>query len=311
LRLDRFLIDRWLPSIRSTVRASTFTSYAGHVRHHISPRIGQFQIDRIDARILNELYSELLVSGRADKRGGLSPVTVRRVHATLHRAFRDATRWGLLDSNPASRCDPPKARAHHAREMKTWSAQDLKRFLLVTASEPLGPLWHVLAMTGLRRGEGLGLRWCDVDLARGVLLVRQTIVAVGSEVQVSSPKTARGRRVVALDREAQLLLASLAHGGLSDSLVFNRQGAPLHPVSVSKAFKRSVERHALPRIRLNDLRHTHATLALEAGVHPKIVSERLGHSTVALTLDIYSHALDHMQAEAAAQIGVMVWGQAP
>lgn len=308
LTVARFLHERWLPDIRTTVRATTHASYSSHVSRHIVPRIGSLPLRVVGPDVLNRLYADLLSGGRASGRG-LSSTTVRRIHATIHRAFRDAVRWGLLSENPAARCDPPKERADH-HEMRTWDRRQLAAFLEHVASDPLYPLWHLLAMTGLRRGEALGLRWSDVDLPRQTLVIRQTIVAVGYEVELSRPKSARGRRVVALDEGTVkvLRLHKTKTGGIgSEGLVFRRSDLqPLHPVAISKAFASLVRGSGLPPIRLHDLRHTHATLALEAGIHPKIVSERLGHSTVAFTLDIYSHCLQHMQHEAAAKIADLV-----
>jgi integrase len=194
--------------------------------------------------------------------------------------------------------------------MKTWSAKELRSFLEFSKHDELHALWFLLATTGLRRGEALGLRWSDVDLRGANVAVRQTIVEVGGRILVSTPKTARGRRVVALDAASVAVLKQ--HGrGLSkdDVLVFGRpDGSPLRPSVVTRRFRGLVADSGLPRIRLHDLRHTHATLALEAGVHPKVVSERLGHATIAFTLDVYSHALHHMQREAAEKLGQFLFG---
>ena len=307
--LPDFLTETWLPAIRRSIRDSTYAGYASHVHRHIVPALGSLPLASVKPSDINDFYARLLREGGARSKEPLSGTTVRRVHATLHRAFRDAVKWGLVDSNPVSRADPPSPRADTPREMRTWRAEELKQFLSSVAPQEDRELWHVLAMTGLRRGEALGLRWCDVDFERASLSIRQTVITIGYEVVVSGPKSSRGRRVVALDETTLKVLRYLkppdAH---SDDLVFHRRGQPLHPVRVSKTFKRLVRQAGLPDIRLHDLRHTHATLALEAGIHPKIVSERLGHSTVALTLDIYSHCLQHMQHDAAEQIALLVQG---
>ncbi|MGH9196531.1 MAG: tyrosine-type recombinase/integrase [Acidimicrobiia bacterium] len=311
MTLKTFLEKHWLPAITSTIRKSTHHGYTAHVRTHIVPRLGRKQLAGIDGPALNSLYAELLAGGRHDGKGGLAPATVRRVHATLHRAFRDAVRWGYLTENPADRCDPPRQNWPTASEKNTWTPTELSRFLDHVRDDDLCALWFVFAMTGLRRGEAIGLRWKDVDLQGKVIAIRQTLVQVGRELTVSTPKTARGSRVVAIDgatvkvlmhhRETQLL-----QGVRHDDLVFRRNGKPLDPRWVSKRFRSLVWQARLPRIRLHDLRHTHATLALKAGIHPKIVSERLGHSTISFTLDVYSHALPSMQAEAADQIASLV-----
>jgi integrase len=172
----------------------------------------------------------------------------------------------------------------------------------------------------MRRGEVLGLRWADLDLDNGWLSVRQTLVVVDNHPHISQPKTARGRRRIALDpatisalrghrrtQAAERLAAGSAWS--ADGLVFTYQdGRPLHPEYVRRQFDRRIHRARLPRIRFHDLRHTHATLALQAGVHPKVVSERLGHTTVSMTLDIYSHAIPAMQQDAAATVANLVTG---
>ena len=307
--LGRFLVGEWLPAIERTVRATTFINYRVHVERHLVPHVGAVSLEELTGTLINKVYAELLARGRVTNGGSLSSATVRRIHATLHRALRDAVRWGLLTENPADRCDPPRASGDDVTEMRTWDAGQLRSFLEVVRDDRLFPLWHLLAMTGMRRGEALGLPWRDVDLDDGRLAVRQSLVAVGHEVQVSLPKTARARRVIALDASTIEVLESHA-GGTPDGFVFTTpEGGFLHPNLVSKAFARSVAASGLPRIRLHDLRHTHATIALRAGVHPKIVSERLGHATVSLTLDVYSHAVPHMQQEAALRIGDTVFGE--
>ena len=310
--VGRFLWETWLPAIKTTVRTSTFLSYQSHLRNHICPYIGEKRLDRIDGSALNGLYATLLERGRQNGTP-LSAATVRRVHAVLHRAFRDAMRWGLIARNPCAGADPPKLRAGRQTQFSTWSADELKRFLDFVQDDKLHPLWLLLATTGMRRGEALGLRWCDLDLGHGEAAIRQTVVSHHYVIAMSEPKTARGRRVVALDDHSVAALAiykkeqSPEH---KDELVFcYRTKTPLNPIDISKRFIKLSQGAGLRRIRLHDLRHTHATLALQAGIHPKIVSERLGHSTISLTLDIYSHAIPHLQKEAAAEIATLVLGR--
>jgi integrase len=203
--------------------------------------------------------------------------------------------------------------------MKTWSKEELRDFLDAVKDERLSPLWHTIAMTGMRRGEALGLRWNDVDFEAGRLAIRRALIPFGREVVVSEPKTAKGRRVIAIDPgTVEVLKAQAARqlhdqeqwgeGWVDSGYVFTcESGQFLDPESVSRYWRQALKMAMVPKIRLHDLRHTHATLALQAGVHPKVVSERLGHATVSITLDTYSHAIPAMQEEAAALIAGLVF----
>jgi integrase len=182
-------------------------------------------------------------------------------------------------------------------------------------------LWYTIAFTGMRRGEAIGLRWVDVDLENRRLSVRRALIPINREVIVSEPKTVKGRRVVALDPATiEVLKAQSARqlseqddwdeGWTDSGLVFTAEnGAALDPESVSRYWRQAVKKSMLPRIRLHDLRHTHATLALQAGIHPKVVSERLGHANISITLDTYSHAIPAIQEEVAALIAGLVFAR--
>jgi integrase len=239
---------------------------------------------------------------------------VRYLHTILNKALSDAIRLGHISVNPAVAADPPSPRATRPPVFPVWSPAELARFLESAKHDPHYVAFHLAAATGLRRGELLGLRWCDLDLAVGELHVVQTIVEVAHEVEVSPPKTAQSRRVVALDaRTCQILARHRAVAAArttdfdDDNLMFTTAGGePIHPALFSYYFKRRVQLAGVRRIRLHDLRHTHATHALRAGVHPKVVSERLGHSTITITLDTYSHVLPSMQREAAEAVAALL-----
>jgi len=242
---------------------------------------------------------------------GLDPRTVTYIHTILHRAFKDAVRWGRLARNPADAADPP--RSGQKSTAKAWDAATLRRFLEESQGEGdrLYPLWVLLATTGMRRGEAVGLRWSDLDLEAGRARVVQTIIQIRSQVQVSEPKTAQGRRPIKLDTATVTVLRShrsrMAQERLlvgpdfnSLGLVFHQpDGSWLRPGAVSESFLRRARRYDLPRLTLHGLRHTWATLALERGIHPRVVQERLGHSTIAITLGIYSHVAPSLHDEAA------------
>jgi integrase len=314
-----YLTD-WLPAIETTVRPATFHSYARNLRLHVLPYIGNMTLSKVDAGNLNGLYARLLREGHRSRPGGLSPRSVRYLHTILHRAFKDAVRWGRLARNPADAADPPKESSSGAPQMKTWTPAELRRFLEACAEDRLYPAFLMLATTGMRRGELLGLRWSDVDLEKRRAAVRQTVIAVNHAVHFGTPKTAKGRRVVAIDaktvaalrahRQRQLEERLLLGAGWRDhDLIFCKvDGEPMHPERFSREFDRRVERHRLSRLTLHGLRHTWATLALRAGVHPKVVQERLGHAGIAMTLDTYSHAIPAMQEDAAETVAGLVFG---
>ena len=245
-----------------------------------------------------------------------SAATVRRIHATLHRALRDAVRWELIPRNPAGSADPPRARRP---EINVWSPAQLRVFLRDAAGDRHYDLWLFYILTGVRRGEGLALQWSDVDLTAGTAAIRRSLVPVDHRLVFGEPKTARGRRLIGLDPQLVRVLADrrrrheegriLTGVGLNDEdLVFALpDGRPLHPERVSRSFSKLVQKTGAPRIRLHDLRHLHATLALEAGVAPRVLADRLGHSSTAVTTDIYQHVLPHLDHDAARLVAELVF----
>jgi integrase len=317
----RDFVEDWIAAIAPTLRPSTLYSYDRNLRLHVLPQLGSIQLRRIDGGMLNALYAQLLADGKqSNGGGGLSPRSVRYVHTIVHRAFRDAVRWGRITRNPADAADPPRAAATARPAMTTWTADQVRAFLDYTADHRLHAAFVVLATTGMRRGECLGLRWSDFDLTAGRLAIVQTVIAVNHEVRIGSPKTARGRRTVALDpgtiavlrrhRQQQLAERMMMGAGFTDhDLVFCRpDGGPLHPERFSRTFEIEAARADLPRIRLHDLRHTWATLALSAGEHPKVVQERLGHANVSITLDVYSHVTEGLHSDAASRVAGIIFG---
>jgi integrase len=246
---------------------------------------------------------------------GLDRRTVNYIHTILHRALKDAVRWGRLARNPADAADPPRS-GQKADSVHAWDASTLRTFLSKSSEsqDRLHALWVLLATTGMRRGEALGIRWTDIDLDKGRLSIVQTITQTRSKVTVGEPKTTSGRRSIALDpatigvlrnhRKLMLEERMLVGPDFADEgLVFHQpDGACLRPDAVSSQFLRRVEKYGLPRLTIHGLRHTWATLALEQGIHPRVVQERLGHSTIAITLGIYSHVSPTLHDEAANQV---------
>ncbi len=322
--VTEYLRDEWLEATAPPqVGYETWDDRRRNLGHHVIPHLGDLRLQDVNASHLTRLYAHLMKEGRVDGGGGLSPTTVRRIHAILRKAFNDAVRWGVLQSNPTEFADPPPARvvkAARRRSMRTWNRDELRAFLDGTREHPLHALWMLAATTGMRRSELLGLRWPNLDLDAGTVLVRNTVVLEedGYELADAQKSTRSGRtihldhRTVARLREHRAELEAIAEATGPDwnhhDLVFpTPEGTWWNPPAVSLAFRRAVRSLGLRAVRFHDVRHSHASLLLRAGVNPKVVSERLGHSSVAFTLDSYAHVMPGMQPEAAERFSDLVF----
>lgn len=309
-------LDRWLAG-KQSLRDSTRLSYGVHVRKYLKPHLGALPLSELRPVHIERMY-QLIGSGDDDKRTArLSVASLRRIHATLTSALNTAVRRGLVVRNPAATVELPPLRRP---KVATWSAEDLGRFLTAVEGDPLHLIYLLLGLVGLRRGEAVALRWVDVDLNQGLLRVEQSLVKVGGRAVLGPPKSASGARTVALDDETcrrlqwhaarQRLEIHRATGTLSvPELVFTTShGTPLDPTFVSRHFHRLVLRHGLPRIRLHDLRHTSASIGLASGESLLEVSRRLGHSSITITADIYSHVSPLVAKESAERLAHRVLG---
>ncbi len=315
--LSKWVSDWWLPTTKTRVKPSTLDSYRRNLELHALPHLGNRQLRYITPAMLNVLYSRLLASGNKVRKGGLSPKTVRYIHTILHKALADAVDAGMIGVNAAERAKPPRPRATAAREILFWEPEELRRFLRLIHGHRLEAAWRLSAMTGMRRGEVLGLRWADLDLDAARISVRRALVSVGYQIITSTPKNHLAR-VIDLDATTVQCLrrhrkqqdgdrAEWGNEYQDEDLVFCKEnGTPVHPHTFSQAFQRLIAKSDLRRIRLHDLRHTHATIALKAGIQIKVISERLGHETPAFTLKQYAHVIPGMQAEAAAAVAALV-----
>jgi integrase len=324
-------LDHWLRSLR--LAPSTRTSYAKNVRLHIKPQLGHVQLSRLTGARISALYRDLERTGRQDHQSGtgLSARTVRYIHTILKAALREAAAQGLLATNPADKAKPPAARAAKAPEIHPWTALQLSTFLAWADERGRtdAVAWRVLAYTGARRGEVLALRWRDLDMDGGRLSVRRSVGIIrtkgeGAEL-VEGPTKSGRERAVDLDPHTIAALRGwrVARAGLDlrlardDALMFgDLEGTHQHPERFSRRFSEQLARcgrdlrdAAPPMIRVHDLRHTHASLMLRAGVPVKVVSERLGHSTPMITMQVYAHTMPGMQAEAAAKFAALVGGR--
>lgn len=318
--LGKFLNDRWLPIISPELSPSTRDNYGAIIRGHIGKDpIALERLDQIDPTKLDAFYVRLRRSGGKAKTG-LAPKTVANVHALLSSAFTFAVEKDLLTKNPAKRAKRPKA-DEEPDTPTPWSAKQVRAFLEHVDEDRLVALWWMLATTGMRRSEVLGIGWADVDFDRGSVAITHTVVK-GPEgvVRRRQTKTKSSRRRIALDGQTvanlkehrkRQLEERLAWGeGYTDlGVVFTREdGTLLRPVWVTRRFEVLRSDAKLPRIRLHDIRHTWATLALVSGVPMKVVQERLGHSSVTITSDLYSHIVEGLDRDAAETVTRSILG---
>ncbi len=271
--------------------------------------LGKILLNALTAQHLQKYYSGKILDGRRDGKGGLSPRTVREHHVIIHGALQWAVKMGLLIRNVADAVDPPR---YQQKEMRTFDEDGLTKFLDIARSTPYCEVFFTALYTGLRRSELLGLQWEDIDIVLAELRIVRTRHQLhdGSTV-LKTPKTARSRRVIALTPsnvlmfreylERQKSLWTLEGRTLrgSDFVFTDSEGQPLMPDTVTQAWIKLVRRAGCKGIRLHDARHSHASLMLKQGVHPKIVSERLGHASINITIDTYSHVLPGLQQAAA------------
>jgi integrase len=307
-------LDYWLEHTGDGLAAKSRERYRSIIERHLKPALGHHPISKLTPLQIQSYYTAAL-KGDGDGSRALSPATVLKHHHIVHRALRQALRWQLIARNPADAVEPPKA-AH--TEMRALDPTQTAALLAAAQGGRLYVSILVAVSTGLRRGELLGLRWCDLDLAGGTLAVRQTIEQTSAGIAFKQPKTAKSRRTLPLGEMAVAALRHhraeqverlLAAGQRHDEadLVFTLpDGSPWSPAAFSVAFQRLLRASGLPHLRLHDLRHTHASMLLSAGVHPKVVSERLGHANIAITMDTYSHVLPGIQQEAVRQFDLLL-----
>ena len=307
ITMDEYL-DRWLETaVKPRVRAKTYREYRATLHRNVRPKLGARRLTSVRPQDVQDLYTDLQAKGKS----------ARLTHVLMKGALKQAVAWQMLAKNPADYVTPPKRES--ARKMHAMAQDEIERFLKAAESSRWAPFFHVLVGTGLRPSEALALRWRDVDLATGTLTVRRSVQwdKDKREHVFNEPKTPSSRRTIPLPYGLTRVLADhmvMTSYDTPDDLVFTtRSGKPGgHRTIVQEAFKPAVRRAGLDEsIRLYDLRHTHATLLLLAGVHPKVVSERLGHSSVAITLDVYSHVLPGMQQEAAQKLDGVLYGSGP
>jgi integrase len=313
-------LSEWLDGIDLSREPTTAALYRVLLTHHVVPRIGGEQLQRITSSSLTRMYAELLRSGGPGGRK-LSPKSVRNVHTTLRKALADAVAARRLDWNPAEAAKLPKVA--RGAERRVWSPKQVAAFLGRVSDLRLGALYVLAATTGARRSELLALRWADLELDADppLLHIRRALVQYGKLIVEKEPKSARSRRTIALDTAAHAALKrhkamqaeeKLAAGPAyaDEGRVFADEiGRALRPDGVSAVFRELVTQAGLPPIGIHGLRHSWATAGLEAGVDTVYISEILGHSSPAITMSIYQHARQERLAVAVRTVSDAIFGR--
>jgi len=295
-------LDRWLTDYaKPNLSPRSYERYAGIIRQHLIPDFGNIQLSQLRPEHLQKHYSSRLNSG-------LSARTVRYHHALIHIALQTAVKWGLVSRNVADAAEPPKFKRS---QMQTWNEYEVNQFLEAAKDTQYYALFYTALFTGMRRSELLALRWQDIDFIYSQIYVCRSLhhLKDGSYV-FTQPKSERSRRTIALPPSAFLVLSEYRKAKDTDALlldkpitdtdlVFSNLGKPLRPNTVTYAWARIAARAGVKVIRLHDARHTHASLMLKQGIHPKVVQERLGHASIQMTLDTYSHVAPGIQEAAA------------
>lgn len=300
-------MERYLAHKATTLRPNSLIGYRESIRTYIIPRMGKIPLSKLTPRHVQDLYTfmrAIPVSSR----------TIRRAHAVLHNALDYAIKWGILTRNVTDAVDPPRI---ERRKATVWTLEQALDFLEVSRGQDdlcwIG--FYLAVMTGMRQGEIFGLRWSDIDFERGYIHVQQTVSWSSGHAVFQEPKTDSSRRAIAITEDDIKVLQSHriaqserrlrvgeAYQDL-DLVLTLEDGRPMGQRRFSRSWHRALERAGYPSMRFHDLRHTHASLLLERDVHLKIVSERLGHSAISITADLYTHVLPGIQKRAADTLG--------
>jgi integrase len=307
-------LDEWIELQRLRLQPATWDAYRQTIACYLAPAIGDTTLDQLHPTQIERIYAGLLVHGG---RGGrrLALATIRYIHAVLHKALADAVRTGLLQTNVSDRAALPRRdpeRTNLDDRLRVWTAAQVRSFLRLTRDDPHHNLWAVALGTGMRRGELLGLRWQDVAPEWRTVRVATSLTIVDGRPRLKATKTNHVRRLhvdahtaAAIERQHRRGVEAISDNKL-DLVFADESGQPLIPQRITHRFRRLVRSLPLPTIRLHDLRHTHATLLLQAGVPIKVLSERLGHANISVTLDTYAHVLPAMDRDAADRFGTII-----
>jgi integrase len=309
-------LERWIEHMQGQVSPRSHERYAELCRKNLAPLLGGLTLTKLQPAHISAAYAKALASGRRDGQGGLSARTVTHMHRVLREALQQAVRWQLLARNPVDACKPPKVEHKQMRVLDAAATAEL-----IEAARPYSMFMPILlaVTTGMRRGEIAALRWKSVNLEVGQLAVVASTEQTKAGCREKETKSGRGRTIdlpaMLIEElrkyrleQAQALLSIGVRLTQDHHVVMQPDGMARTPNGITAGYRLFLNARGLRRVRLHDLRHSHATHLLAAGIHPKIASERLGHSKVGITLDLYSHVLPGMQSEAATKIDALLTG---
>lgn len=320
-------VDTWLETYaKNRVRQNTFEGYQRVVNGHLKPSIGSFILKDLRPEQVQKMLNQKLAAGNIRTGGPLGSRQVEYIYVVLHMALEQAVKNQLVSRNVCDAVDKPKK---EKKEFIPWTTEQTNHFLNSVKESRLFPLYMVAWGTGLRRSEILGLKWDDIDFKKGTLTVRRSLVRIKGGYKFGEPKTKKSKRTLPLpdqvtqelknwkSKQAKEKMAwNAIHKDVEAdqrpeynamSLVFcNELGDAINPEFISRQFKRDLKKANLPEIRFHDLRHGHATMLLELGEDIKVISDRLGHSTIILTADTYSHVREKMQREASNKLDLVL-----
>lgn len=300
-------LDQWFNTKQNTIGIQTAKVYKDYIKNRIIPALGNFTLSK-----LSTIQIQSFINNMCEE--GLSSSTVKKVYEIIRNSLEHAVDFELIPKNVASKVKLPKA---NKKEMNVWDEKEVNKFLKVAKADPAYIVFYLALTTGMRQGEILGLRWKDVDFEKGLINIKQTLSHDG-KIFISGAKTKSSLRTINLPLSAIIVLKArkltvskekLSLGPIYqdlDLVTCTQHGTPFNPANIRRTFKRIIKFADVPEIRFHDLRHTHATLLLSKGINVKVISERLGHSNIKVTLDTYSHVLPSMQAEVARKLDEII-----
>ncbi|MCL6445687.1 MAG: site-specific integrase [Alicyclobacillus sp.] len=300
-----FLAD-WARDKQAKVKPTTWRTYSSKIEYHILPHLGKMKLRDVRPQHIASLYQRVREQGRIDGRGDrLSEQTILHIHRILHNVFARAVHWGVLAQNPCVAVERPKPRP---KQLAVWTLEQVRKFLDTAKEDPMYPAFLILLTTGMRYGEVFGLRWRDVNLDKQLFTIQQQIVYVKGGYRFQDVKTRAANRRIPVPQEVVAVLREVRKKQLQQRLMLGDKyrhdldlvccttwGTPYYHGPVTRKWNQLIERAELPRIRIHDARHTHASILLQQGVNPKVVQERLGHEDISVTLNTYSHLLPGVQ----------------